>query len=93
MQDIAKEKDLKGKMKWDNLNKYLVNANQEEIDFDIFQTLYDNDPSLQELVKDFNKDYIILKVNDDDDGESELPEPDRNKLHKTAVKTAKRHLK
>jgi len=71
----------------DDLDRYMQNMGDEHFSYDIFKTAYDNDQRLQNLVKDFNKDYVEVKTSELDD----LPAV-KNKKTDTVSKMAKKAI-
>lgn len=53
-------------MSFNQLNKYLQNANQELITYDLLSLMFDEDPRLQALITSMSPDQIDIgkKTND-----------------------------
>jgi len=71
----------------DDLDQYMQNVGSQHFSYDIFKTAYDNDNRLQNLIKDFNKDYVEVKTSELDD----LSTP-KNKKTDTVAKMAKKAI-
>lgn len=56
----AEEAHRPAKFSWNYIRKFMANMGVEEFNYDSFQTVYDNDPSIQELVSDFDQNTITL---------------------------------
>lgn len=52
------------------LDKYMQNQGRGQFDFESFKTMYDSDPRLKELVKNFDKTKVELKQDETDDVEN-----------------------
>lgn len=63
---MLKNKGAK-KISIDDVDRYMQNMGDEHFSYEIFKTAFDNDRRLQNLVKDFNKDYIEIKTSELDD--------------------------
>ena len=49
------------------LDKYMRNQGKGNFDYDVFKSMYDADPRLQELVTNFDKEKIEFKQSEVDD--------------------------
>jgi len=54
----------------DKLDKYMKNTGRGQFTYDVFKAVYDADPRLQAIVKNFDKDKIELKQSEVDDVET-----------------------
>ena len=55
------------------LDKYMRNQGKGNFDYDVFKSMYDADPRLQELVTNFDKDKIEFKQSEVDDVAGAVP--------------------
>jgi len=55
------------KISFEKLNSFMNNAQRQQFDYDVFTAIYDQNPKLQNLIKDFDQDSIQLKQSEADD--------------------------
>lgn len=59
----AASQKMPAKMNWQALNQLITNSGAEPVaDYETFKAMYDANPALQSLVKNFNADGIELNV-------------------------------
>lgn len=91
----ADSKQQPADFSWDELNFYLVKFGLPTLDQAGMQELYDNDPVIQNLVKNITPDGIELNAKEDaQSGQEAVPQRDPNgamdRVEKTAKQAAKR---
>lgn len=85
-----------GKISWDKLSQISMRIGGPQVDFDSFEKLSSEDPSLQTLVVDYNKKGVILATDDNvSERESETPEPSAppNKGDAAAIRASNKDMK
>lgn len=71
----------------------MANMGQEEFDYDSFKLTYDTDPTIKTIVHRFDQNGIELKSKSTDEiNPTADDESSAEKVHKTAVKAARRHM-
>jgi hypothetical protein len=63
------------------------NTGRNQFSFDVFKAAYDEDPRIQKIVKNFDKEKIELKTSELDDVPADAKKPD---AHNTVSSMAKR---
>jgi predicted glycosyltransferase involved in capsule biosynthesis len=51
------------------LDKFMQNQGRGQFNYEAFKAMYDNDPKLKQLIKNFDKEKIELKQDEVDDVE------------------------
>ena len=79
----SEDKELSPKLHTDSLIQLVQNAGDTTFDYNALVDAYENNDSVKELIKSFNKDTIELTSDSDVDseehgGEEEHPEPEQN---------------
>lgn len=49
------------------LDRYMQNAGKQQFTYDSFKAVYDSDPKIKAIVKDFDQETITLKTSEMDD--------------------------
>ena len=52
------------------LDKFMQNQGRGNFNYETFKVMYDSDPKLQQLIKNFDKEKIELKQDETDDVEN-----------------------
>lgn len=82
----ASSKKAPANMNWAALDK-MVQANGFELamDYETFKSVYDSNPAIQQLVKNFNSDGIELNVPGSPESEKEQSPQDKGQTSQDAV--------
>jgi hypothetical protein len=87
----AASKKSPAKLNWNGLNQVLKSSGAEvTADYETFKAIYDSNPVIQSIVKDFNADGVELKVPGTPDSEEPTQdgETSQDKVDQTAASAA-----
>jgi hypothetical protein len=87
----AASKKSPAKLNWNGLNQVLKSSGAEvTADYETFKAIYDSNPVIQSIVKDFNADGVELKVPGASDSEepTQDSETSQDKVDQTAASAA-----
>lgn len=65
------------------LDQIMQNVDNQQFTYDTFKTAYDNDPKIQDIVKNFDQNTLTLKTSAADDITAKKPK-NRNKIRQMA---------
>lgn len=93
----ASSKGAGSQLNWNGLNKIFQTSGVElAADYETFKSIYDSNPVVQSLVKDFNKDGINLNVPGAPDDQEQSPqksgETSQDQVDKMAASAAPQQL-
>ena len=93
----ASSKGAGSQLNWNGLNKIFQTSGVElAADYETFKSIYDTNPVVQSLVKDFNKDGINLNVPGAPDDQEQSPqksgETSQDQVDKMAASAAPQQL-
>lgn len=83
--NLLKDKGFE-EFSFEQLNKYMINMGVPQFDYDSMKFAHDNDPRIENIVKDFTQDTITLKTSEVDD--LEKPKARRKDTVKNMAKKA-----
>ena len=93
----SKSKSQPAKFNWQGINTVLQKTNQEPLDYDTFNAIYNSSQLIQSLVHDYNSDGIELDVPGAPDSNSDQAKTDSEKaqdnVNKTAASAAMNNIK
>jgi hypothetical protein len=84
----SRSKSQPAKFNWQGINTLLQKTNQEPLDYETFDALYNSSQLIQSLVKDYNSDGIELDVPGAPDSDSQQAKTDSEKAQDNVNKTA-----
>jgi hypothetical protein len=87
----AASKKSPAKLNWNGLNQVLKSSGAEvTADYETFKAIYDSNPVIQSIVKDFNADGVELKVPGTPDSKepTQDSETSQDKVDQTAASAA-----
>ena len=77
------------KFTWDYISNLMTNMGKEGFDYDTFQLLYQDDPTLQALVNDFDEEGVTLG---EPEAETINPDIGTDSVHRAAMQSTRRHM-
>lgn len=84
----SKSKSQPAKFNWQGINTVLQKTNQEPLDYETFDAIYNSSQLIQSLVHDYNSDGIELDVPGAPDSNSDQAKTDSEKAQDNVNKTA-----
>jgi hypothetical protein len=84
----SKSKSQPAKFNWQGINTLLQKTNQEPLDYETFDAVYNSSQLIQSLVHDYNSDGIELDVPGAPDSDSKQAKTDSEKAQDNVNKTA-----
>ncbi len=68
----ADDKDQSAEISFDAVKEIMNNTGYPAFNYDLFKRLYDNGETLENIVKDFDQEKIVLKTEADSEADPEM---------------------